>query len=344
MKLFGIADNVRNFLVKSMEQWKFSPTSNGEDLGEVDVKRGIIQGDSLASLFFVLRMAPLSLMLRKVNASYEWGKKEYKLNNLLFKDDLKLFSKSEEQMDTLVRTVYVFSTDIGMKFGIKKCGILTMKRGKVVRCEGIKLPNSEVMKEVEEEGYTYLSKVELDKIKENEMKEKTIKGYRRRLRLVLKSKLDGKNKITVINEWAVAVFRYGAGILQLKERELKDVDRTLRKTMTMYGALHPKSDVDRLYINRKEGGRGLMSVERCVEEEENSLGFYVANSKEHLIRGVATAETINIEDTVISGEFNRKHKNLNKIGVKRKCMVSSSWKCQIKLIRIKLDNSYPKVV
>ena len=64
------------------------------------------------------------LILRKVKVSYEWGKKEYKLNLLLFMDDLKLFSKSEEQMDTLVRTVYVFSTDIGIEFGMKKCGIL----------------------------------------------------------------------------------------------------------------------------------------------------------------------------------------------------------------------------
>ena len=48
-------------------------------------------------------------------------------------DDLKLFSKSEEQMDTLVRNVHVFSADIGMEFGMKKCGILTMKRGKVVK-------------------------------------------------------------------------------------------------------------------------------------------------------------------------------------------------------------------
>ena len=96
-------------------------------------------------------------------------------------DDLKLFSKSEEQMDTLVKTVHVFSTDIGMEFGTKKCGILTMKRGKVVRCEGIKFPNCEVMKEVEKEGYTYFGIVELDKIKENEMKEKTIKEYKRRL-------------------------------------------------------------------------------------------------------------------------------------------------------------------
>ena len=56
--------------------------------------------------------------------------------------------------------------------------------------------------------------VELDKIKENVMKEKTIKEYKRRLRLVLKSKLNGKNKITAINAWAVALFRYGAAMLQ----------------------------------------------------------------------------------------------------------------------------------
>ena len=125
-------------------------------------------------------MASLSLILRKVNTSYEWGKKEYKLNHLFFMDDFKLFSKSEEQMDTFVRAVHVFSTDIGMEFGMKKCGILTMKRGKVARCEGIKLPNSEEMKEVEKEGYTYLGIVELDRINENELKKKT-KEYKRRL-------------------------------------------------------------------------------------------------------------------------------------------------------------------
>ena len=75
--------------------------------------------------------------------------------------------------------------------------------------------------------------------------------------------------------------------------------------MTMYGALQRKSDVDRLYIKKKEGGRVLISVESCVREEENSLGFYVANSEENLIKGVAAAETINTEDTVTSGEFKK---------------------------------------
>ena len=40
------------------------------------------------------------------------------------------------------------------------------------------------------------------------MKKITIKEYKRKLRLVLKSKPDGKNKITAINAWAVALLRY----------------------------------------------------------------------------------------------------------------------------------------
>ena len=213
MELMGIAENVRELLEKSMKQWKLSLTLNGNELGDVKVNRGIFQGDSLSPLLFVLCMIPISLVPRTVKAGYEWGKKEFSLNHLLFMDDLKLYGKSEEQIDSLVRTVHILSTDIGMEFGIRKCAIIILKRGKIVRRQCIELPNGETMKEVEQEGYTYLGIVELDKIKENEMKEKTIKEYKRRLRLILKSKLNGKNKITAINTWAVAIFRYGAGII-----------------------------------------------------------------------------------------------------------------------------------
>ena len=69
-------------------------------------------------------------------------------------------------------TVHVFSTNIGMEFGIKKCGILSMKRGKIEKSEEIKLADGQVMKQVGQEGYTYLGIIELDRTKETEMKEK----------------------------------------------------------------------------------------------------------------------------------------------------------------------------
>ena len=58
------------------------------------------------------------------------------------------------------------------------------------------------------------------------------------------------------------------------------MDRTTRKTLTMYGALHPKSDIDRLYLKRKHEGKGVISIKMCVRSEENNLGLYVRGSNE----------------------------------------------------------------
>ena len=61
--------------------------------------------------------------------------------------------------------------------------------------------------------------------------------------------------------------------------------------MTMHGVLHPKSDIDRIYLSREMGGRRLRSCEGCIRMEENNLGWYARNSVEPLIEGVKAAET-----------------------------------------------------
>ena len=53
------------------------------------------------------------------------------------------------------------------------------------------------------------------------MKGKITKEYKRRQRLILKSKLNGTNKVTTINTWEVAIFKYGAGIIQWIENQEK---------------------------------------------------------------------------------------------------------------------------
>ena len=78
-------------------------------------------------------------------------------------------------------------------------------------------------------------------MREKEMKNGFVKECKRRLKLVLKSKLNGKNKINAINTWAVSVLRHGAGIIGWTKQELKALDRTTRKVLTMNGAFHPKS-------------------------------------------------------------------------------------------------------
>ena len=83
------------------------------------------------------------------------GGHEFQINHLLFMDDLKRFGKSYEQIDSLVQTVHTFSIDIGMEFGIKKCGVLVLKRGKIAKMEGVLLPDGQVVKDIEDRGYRY---------------------------------------------------------------------------------------------------------------------------------------------------------------------------------------------
>ena len=44
-------------------------------------------------------------------------------------DDIKLFVKSEEQIDSLVQIVFIFNKDIGIEFGLRKCGVVILKKG-----------------------------------------------------------------------------------------------------------------------------------------------------------------------------------------------------------------------
>ena len=81
---------------------------------------------------FVLALIPLSLILRKAKVANEFSESKEKINHLLFMDDLKLYSRSEKGLDSLVEIVCVFSKDIGMEFGIGKCAMLVIEKGKIV--------------------------------------------------------------------------------------------------------------------------------------------------------------------------------------------------------------------
>ena len=83
-------------------------------------------------------------------------------------DDLRLFGESDDQIDSQVQTMFTFSEDISVGFGLKKCGVVILKKekGKLLKFDGINLPNQEILKEVDENGYIYLGILELDEIKE----------------------------------------------------------------------------------------------------------------------------------------------------------------------------------
>ena len=143
----------------------------------------------------------------------------------------------------------IFSDDVGMVFGLEKCAVLVLKRGKIVRTEGIELSDGKCMREVNLDRYKYLGVLQIDSIMNREMKEKVKNKYIRRVKKSLRSQLNRGNIMAGMNAWAMGTIRYGAGVLDWMKEELKSID-------------HKWESASRsLYLVRKEGGRGLIS---CV--------------------------------------------------------------------------------
>ena len=75
--------------------------------------------------------------------------------------------------------------------------------------------------------------------------------------------------------------------------------------MTMHGALHLKSVIDRVYLSREMGKKGLTSCEGYIRMEEINLEWHVRNSVQLLNEGVKVAETIEYNDTLIKRNSDR---------------------------------------
>ena len=116
----------------------------------------------------------------------------------------------------------------------------------------------------------------------------------------MNSKLNGGNLVHGVNAWAVSLLRYSAAFVSWRKSELEAIDRKTRKLFTIYGALHPKSDVDRLYIPRKEGGRGLISIKDCVELAIRGLEVYVHGCEERLIQAARGDKIDGLEAAIVS--------------------------------------------
>ena len=101
-----------------------------------------------------------------------------------------------------------------MKFGIAKCAIPVIKRGKTVKSEEIEFPDREKIRSIEEkEGYRYLRVLEADEILCKGIKEKLRKEYYMTLRKVFQSKLSGANVIKAMITWAVSLVAYSAAFV-----------------------------------------------------------------------------------------------------------------------------------
>ena len=90
--------------------------------------------------------------------------------------------------------------------------------------------------------------------------------------------------IKAFSSRAVSLLRYSGRIINWTKSELEELDRNTRKSLTIPGTLHPRSNVSGLQLPRREGQRDLVCVEDAINIEERNINDYISQSQERFLK------------------------------------------------------------
>ena len=222
---------------------------------------GVLQGDCLSLMSFILSVNPLSFLLSLLS-SYNIAKtnNKQKLTHLFFVDGLKTFARNKKEATLQLDPITQFTKDIDMKFGLDKCTYIYIVHSIQKSLDTKHSINGTDIEELDSgETYTYLGQDEDIGFKCELKKQQVTKEYLRRVRQIWNSELYSRNKVLAHNIFTIPVLTPTFGILEWT-KQLEDVDIKTRKILTACTSFHINSDTDRLYCYRKYGRRGLNSI------------------------------------------------------------------------------------
>ncbi|KAK9498065.1 hypothetical protein O3M35_003947 [Rhynocoris fuscipes] len=206
-------------------------------------------------------------------------------------DDLKIYSSNRDQLLSMTEEVSSVSEAIKMDFGLDKCTVLEVKRGKVHATEGLQLHGGVALQGLDvEEKYKYLGMYQILEVNHGQVQDEIVAAFKVRLSKVLGTSLSAKDKIDAINSWAMPLVEYSFGVIKWSKTALEALDRLVRRMMKECRMLHPRCSIARLYLPRCEGGRGLVSLlERCRIHKEG-LREYFCQQKRDICKAVVAVD------------------------------------------------------
>ena len=300
LKMHKFDTTTIKFIETTMKHWKTSITlphyEGSISTNQFSINTGIFQGDSPSGTLFILSLLPLSWLLKRSNLGYRIAQNT--ISHLLFMDDLKLYASNDQQLRQMLTIVKTFSDDICMQFGIDKCNKMTVIKGKIKQSKNVTLNNGEILKSLESnQQYRYLGFNE-HLTTDKETKSALKREYFSRLKMILKSELSSKHMINAINMYAVPALLYGFPILDWTITELEIIDRETRKVLQSNHIMHRQSDVTRLYIPRREGGRGLIDITEHFKNSIINFSTYLSTTNETLLNLVSGWQTSRVAKSI----------------------------------------------
>ena len=116
-----------------------------------------------------------------------------------------------------------------------------------------------------------------------DLKEELKNKYFKRLKKITSSKLNSINVIPAIDTFAIPAISYGCQVLDWSITQLEQIDRETRKVLKRNKFLNIHSDNHRIYLPRKQGGRGLLNITDQYKKAMINMSIYQNNTNERLL-------------------------------------------------------------
>ena len=177
-----------SLIEKIINSWtitlKIVTAQGKEHIGPIKANRGIMQGDDFSVLLYPISVDPISWTITS-SEGYRLTHEKDKVTHLLFVDDLKCYTRSEQKLVTGTRTLANMFDDIGLSINLGKCATCHIKRGKCYKDAELLIGDDQIIKVLEKgDKCRFLGKAENCNQLDSLAYEETRREYLRRLSVI----------------------------------------------------------------------------------------------------------------------------------------------------------------
>uniref|UniRef100_A0A8C7Y900 Reverse transcriptase domain-containing protein n=1 Tax=Oryzias sinensis TaxID=183150 RepID=A0A8C7Y900_9TELE len=226
----------------------------------IQMKVGVKQGDPMSPLLFNLAMDPLIHKLETAGTGLKWG--DLSIATLAFADDLVLVSDSEEGMGRSLGILEKFCQLTGLRVQPKKCHGFFMDKGAVNGCGTWEICGSPIHMIPPGESVRYLG-VQVGPGR-GVMEPDLIPTVRLWIERISEAPLKPSQRMKVLNSFALPRIIYQADLGKVTVTKLAQIDGIVRKAVKKWLHLSPSTCNGLLYSRNRDGGLGLLKLERLI--------------------------------------------------------------------------------
>ena len=127
----------------------------------------------------------------------------------------------------------------------------------------------------ENEIYKFLGVEQADGIKKKEVYNRVKEEISRRMNIITRTELNDKNLVKAINAKVIPVAAYPMNVCKFTQSELTELEQVIKRDLRKNNMLRQQASNERLYMKRKDGGRGLKSLREVYEKTRLRVGCYM---------------------------------------------------------------------